>query len=74
MSERHHNFEQKDEQRRPKRPRVASIALESDDACSNDTFMINVQRGGSDVNEQQQEVRPLNYSRSKQLSDQISSK
>lgn len=61
MNENHHTVEQKDEEKRAKRQRVASIALESEDACSNETFMT-TQRGDSDVIQQQQQLSPINYS------------
>lgn len=76
LSDIHHTDEQKDEQRRPKRARVASIALESEDACSNETFMI-AQRSDSELLNQQQQQSPINYSntsREKRSSDQIPSK
>lgn len=73
MNEKNHTVEQKDEERRAKRQRVASIALESEDACSNETFMT-AQCGDSDVIQQQQ-LSPINYSSSSKRSPEpISSK
>lgn len=72
LSERHHKSEDKDEQRRPKRPRMASIALESEDACSDEAFMMNQRCGGSEQ-QQQQQHSPINYS-AKRCSEPLPSK
>lgn len=72
LSERHSSPTEKDEQRRPKRARVASIALESEDACSNESFMTATQRAESEL-----QHSPINYSRTsseRRGSDQLSSK
>uniref|UniRef100_A0A336LQ50 CSON011690 protein n=1 Tax=Culicoides sonorensis TaxID=179676 RepID=A0A336LQ50_CULSO len=69
LTESHAN---KDECRRPKRARVASISLESEDACSIESFMA-TQRDVQDVIGQQ----PINYSittNQKRTTDSSSSK
>ncbi|XP_063707762.1 nuclear factor of activated T-cells 5 isoform X2 [Culicoides brevitarsis] len=70
LSDRHRIIDEKDEHRRPKRPRIASIALESEDACSDETFMMSQRTAGSSTEQQQS---PINYS-AKRLSEPGSSK